>query len=89
MFSRTAPNFKRENSEQGIESWAGNESHALPLCVLCVWKEANIIHREPYLYKRKIIEASYTKLADQTISCGSQAPMAALVNKVSEAHQGN
>ena len=32
------------------------------------WKEASIIHREPHFYKRKLIEASYIKLADQPIS---------------------
>ncbi|KAG8282413.1 hypothetical protein J6590_037783 [Homalodisca vitripennis] len=32
------------------------------------WDEAHIIHREPHFFKRKLIEATYIKLADQPIS---------------------
>lgn len=35
------------------------------------FEEAKIVHREPHFFKRKLIEASYIKLADQPISQSS------------------
>ncbi|KAG8241557.1 hypothetical protein J6590_084488 [Homalodisca vitripennis] len=36
------------------------------------WDEGNIIHREPHFFKRKLIETTYIKLADQPISQPSE-----------------
>ena len=49
-----------EKSKIAQHCWS--ENHRM------LWDEAHIIHREEHYLKRKLIEASYIKLADRPIS---------------------
>ena len=61
----------RDNTRKGLTEKSKIAQHCWSESHKMCWDEARIIHREPHFYKRKVIEASYIKLADQPISQSS------------------
>jgi predicted GIY-YIG superfamily endonuclease/uncharacterized protein (UPF0335 family) len=61
----------KENTKKGLTEKSKIAQHCWSENHNMLWDEASIIHREPHFYKRKVIEASYIKLADQPISQSS------------------
>lgn len=61
----------KENTRKGLTDKSKIAQHCWSENHNMCWNEASIIHRESHPYKRKIIEASYIKLADQPISQSS------------------
>lgn len=61
----------RENTKKGLVDKSKIAQHCWSENHHMDFEEAKIIHREPHFFKRKLIEASYIKLADQPISQSS------------------
>src|SRR5204863_488936 len=61
----------RENTRKGLVDKSKIAQHCWSENHQMNFDEAKIVHREPHFFKRKLIEASYIKLADQPISQSS------------------
>ncbi len=61
----------KENTRKGFTEQSKIAQHCWSENHTMNWDQASIIHREPHFFKRKLIEASYIKLADRPISQAS------------------